>query len=76
MNARLSGGCQAPVAGYSELDGDVMRLRGLVGWPDGSDTVRGEISGPAVDAATLGEQLANDLLERGAIAILDELLHE
>ena len=76
MNARLAGGCQAPVAGYSELDGEVLRLRGLVGWPDGSDTVRGEISGPAVDAVTLGEQLADDLLERGAINILDELLHE
>ncbi|NNJ94713.1 MAG: hydroxymethylbilane synthase [Halobacteria archaeon] len=76
MNARLAGGCQAPVAGYSELDEDLLHLRGLVGWPNGSDTVRGVISGPAADAADLGEQLAEDLLARGARAILDKLLHD
>ncbi len=76
MNARLAGGCQAPVAGYSELDEDMLHLRGLVGWPNGSDTVRGDISGPAADAANLGEQLAEDLLARGARAILDKLLHD
>ncbi|MDX1696775.1 MAG: hydroxymethylbilane synthase [Thiohalobacterales bacterium] len=78
MNTYLAGGCQAPVAGYSELDGEgeVLHLRGLVGWPSGSDIVRGDISGPAGDAANLGEQLAEDLLSRGARNILDELLHE
>lgn len=76
MNARLAGGCQAPVAGYSELDEDMLHLRGLVGWPNGSDTVVGDISGPAVDAVHLGEQLAEDLLARGARAILDKLLHD
>ena len=76
MNARLAGGCQAPVAGYSELDDDILHLRGLVGRPDGSDLVYGDISGPAGDAASLGEQLADDLLARGARSILAELLHE
>ena len=76
MNARLAGGCQAPVAGYSELDGDVLHLRGLVGRTDGSDLVYGDISGPHADAASLGEQLAEDLLARGAKSILDELLHD
>ena len=76
MNARLAGGCQAPVAGYSELDGDILHLRGLVGRPDGSDIVRGDISGPQADAENLGEQLADDLLSRGAKVILDELLHD
>ena len=76
MNARLAGGCQAPVAGYSELDDDVLHLRGLVGRPDGSDLVYGDISGPAGDAASLGEQLADDLLARGARSILAELMHE
>jgi hydroxymethylbilane synthase len=49
-------------------------LRGLVGWPNGSAIVRGEISGPAAEAAALGVQLARELLERGARPILDELL--
>ena len=74
MNATLSGGCQAPVAGYSELDNGILHLRGLVGRPDGSELVLGEISGPAADAELLGQQLADDLLARGARPILAELL--
>ncbi len=74
LNATLSGGCQAPVAGHAMLDGDVLRLRGLVGWPDGSDIVRGEISGAAAEADSLGRTLAEDLLARGARQILEALL--
>jgi hydroxymethylbilane synthase len=74
MNARLAGGCQAPVAGYSELLDGVLELRGLVGRPDGSDIIRGSISGPAADAVALGRELAEDLLARGADIILKELL--
>jgi hydroxymethylbilane synthase len=74
LNATLAGGCQAPVAGFSTITGDRIELRGLVGWPNGSAIVRGEISGPAAEAAALGVQLARELLERGARPILDELL--
>jgi len=74
LNATLAGGCQAPVAGHAVLDGDVLRLRGLVGWPDGSDIVRGEISGAAAEAKSLGRTLAEDLLARGARPILEALL--
>ncbi|MGB5538499.1 MAG: hydroxymethylbilane synthase [Gammaproteobacteria bacterium] len=74
MNARLAGGCQAPVAGYSEiLDGN-MELRGLVGRPDGSDIIRGAITGPPEEAEALGRELAEDLLARGADVILQELM--
>jgi hydroxymethylbilane synthase len=74
MNATLAGGCQAPVAGYAELSGDDISLRGLVGRPDGSEIIRGDITGPAADAAALGCELAYELLARGARPILDELL--
>jgi hydroxymethylbilane synthase len=74
LNATLAGGCQAPVAGHAVLEGGELRLRGLVGWPDGSDIVRGEISGQADDAESLGRTLAEDLLARGARPILDALL--
>jgi hydroxymethylbilane synthase len=74
MNARLAGGCQAPVAGYSELVDGVLEMRGLVGRPDGSDLVHAAISGPPDDAELLGQELADDLLAHGADAILRELL--
>ncbi|MDE2088876.1 MAG: hydroxymethylbilane synthase [Gammaproteobacteria bacterium] len=74
LNTRLMGGCQVPIGGYAELqEQGMMRLRGLVGRPDGSQIVRGEASGRAQDAEQLGVRLAEDLLSRGARAILDDL---
>lgn len=73
FNARLEGGCQVPIGGYAELDDGTLRLRGLVGDPDGSRIVHGETRGPAARAEALGEALAQDLLARGARAILDRV---
>jgi len=73
MNARLEGGCQVPIGGYAELDGDTLLIRGLVGRPDGSEMVRGEIAGRADEAVYLGTTLAEDLLARGAGDILKEV---
>ncbi len=73
MNNRLEGGCQVPIAGHAVLDGDTLTLRGLVGQPDGSEIVRGEISGPRAEAEKMGVQLADDLLSRGAKEILSAL---
>lgn len=73
MNNRLNGGCQVPIAGYSVLEGDNIFLRGLVGRPDGSEVIRGEVRGPAADAVKLGQQLAEQLLNEGADVILREM---
>lgn len=74
MNARLNGGCQVPIAGYAELtDADTLRLRGLVGEPDGSLILRAELSGPRAEAEALGRAVADLLLHEGAGPILAEL---
>lgn len=73
MNHRLEGGCQVPIAGHATLEGDMLYLRGLVGAPDGSRVIRGEVRGPRADAEKLGVALADDLLSRGAAAILKEV---
>jgi hydroxymethylbilane synthase len=70
MNHRLEGGCQVPIAGHAILSGDTLQLRGMVGAPDGSRMISGEISGPRTDAQRLGVALADELLSRGAAAIL------
>ncbi len=74
LNSRLGGGCQVPIAGYAELEEDGrLRLRGRVGRPDGSELIEGEIRGETGAAEALGTALADELLTRGAEAILDEL---
>ncbi len=70
LNAALQGGCQVPIAGYSELGHGVIVLRALVGSPDGKELVQGVISGRPEDAEELGQVLAEDLLSRGAREIL------
>ncbi|MCB1876858.1 MAG: hydroxymethylbilane synthase [Chromatiales bacterium] len=71
LNERLSGGCQVPIAGFAELEGETLWLRALVGYPDGSRVLRAENRGPASQAEALGVALAEDLLDQGARSILD-----
>jgi len=73
LNHRLQGGCQVPIASYATLDGDSLQLRALVGEPDGSLIVRGERSGHRSEAATIGSELADELLARGARDIRERL---
>jgi len=73
LNERLQGGCQVPIAGYSEISHGVMVLRALVGRPDGTELVQGVISGKPEDGGELGQVLADDLLSRGAKQILAEV---
>jgi hydroxymethylbilane synthase len=71
----LEAGCSAPVAAHAELteaeDGTAeVWLRASVTAIDGSDSVRDSISGPAAEAESLGRQLAAELLDRGAAALM------
>ncbi|WP_029433541.1 hydroxymethylbilane synthase [Blastococcus sp. URHD0036] len=72
--AALEAGCSAPVAAYAEVaegeDGPELFLRASVTALDGSDGVRGSVTGPAEDAERLGRELAADLLDRGAAELM------
>ncbi len=73
INARLNGGCQVPIAGFAELTGGELFVRGLIGRPDGGRVIRSETRGPASQAEALGRRVAEDLLDQGAGKILDDL---
>lgn len=73
MNERLEGGCQVPIAGFAELEYGQIKMRGLVGRPDGKQVIRGHTEGTAKNAEQLGIRLADDLLSRGAREILKEV---
>ncbi|MGY1684010.1 hydroxymethylbilane synthase [Geodermatophilus sp. SYSU D00867] len=72
--AALEAGCSAPVAAYAELaegeDGVELYLRASVTAIDGSDGVRGSVTGPVGEAQRLGRDLAADLLDRGAAELV------
>jgi hydroxymethylbilane synthase len=72
--AALEAGCSAPVAAYAELaegeDGPELFLRASVTAVDGSDGVRGSVTGPPAEAERLGRELAAELLDRGAAELM------
>lgn len=71
MNAALEGGCQVPIGSYAVWQGEQIWLRGLVASLDGKTIIRGERLGSAADAHRMGEDLAQELLAKGAKSILD-----
>ncbi|HIO96396.1 MAG TPA: hydroxymethylbilane synthase [Leucothrix sp.] len=74
QNTRLNGGCQVPIGGYAELIGnDQIRLRGLLGFPDGSQIFRSEKTGSQADAESIGVAVAEDLLAQGGDKVLTQL---
>ena len=73
MNERLQGGCQVPIAGFAEIQGNSLFMRGLVGSPDGSILYRAERTGSFAQAEQIGIEIADDLLAQGADKILKDL---
>jgi hydroxymethylbilane synthase len=66
----LGGGCQVPIGAAATVAGDVLTLLAAVLDPDGSHKVDGQLVGPSHAAEQLGRDLADELLGRGAEALL------
>jgi len=66
----LQANCQSPVATHAVITDNTMTVTALVAMPDGSESIRDQVSGAADNAKQLGEQLAQRLLERGAGELL------
>jgi hydroxymethylbilane synthase len=67
---RLGGGCHVPVAARGQVEGEQLKLLGVVANPDGSSLSRGEAAGCVAHAEELGCELAERLLSQGAQHIL------
>lgn len=66
----LDASCQSPVATHAVIDGTAMTVTALVAMPDGSESIRDSVQGPADAAEDLGIELANRLLASGAGELL------
>lgn len=70
---KLEGGCQVPIAAFARTVGTSLQMDGLVGTVDGKRLVRHHMEGPIEEAESLGIELAEILLNKGAKEILDEV---
>jgi hydroxymethylbilane synthase len=67
----LGGGCQLPIAAYAVVREKRIRLDGLIADPQGQRILRGRIAGGLDEAEQMGTMLGEQLLERGARALLE-----
>ena len=72
----LGGSCHSPIAAHATLVGGELTLHGFVGAPDGGETYRDSLGGPAGDAESLGLALARRMQAAGAGALLERLRDE
>jgi hydroxymethylbilane synthase len=68
---RLGADCHTPVAGHARIDGPALTLTGVVASLDGGTILRAGATGPSGEAERLGVGLADELLAKGAKALLD-----
>jgi hydroxymethylbilane synthase len=73
---KLGGGCQMPIGAHAAVDGSSLTLTAIVLSLDGARAIRADARGSTSDAARAGAAVAEDLLSRGAAAILAEVQRE
>ncbi len=66
----LQGGCQVPIGVNAKLQEDFVTVRAIVGLPDGSEVIREKISVAKVDYLMAGKELADIMVESGAVKLL------
>lgn len=71
MNKKLNGSCSTPIGGYAKyIESNKIMLTGLVASPDGSECIYAQKIGLAEDAHDIGEEVADELLIKGATKLL------
>lgn len=71
--ARLDGSCQTPIAGFAEIAGNRLALRGQILRPDGSRSVTGSRTGNVRDGKAMGQDLAEELLAKAGPGFFDHI---
>lgn len=69
----LEGGCQVPIAAFAKVDNNELHLQGLVASLDGNVVYKSSITGDASQAKELGISLAQELIDKGAFTILQDI---
>jgi len=72
----LEGGCQVPIAGFAQVNGDTLSFEGLVAELDGSKIYKETVTGRRDEAEAIGIKAAQTLLASGGGDVLRRLYEE
>lgn len=76
LSRALGGSCQVPLAAYCTAENDILRLRGFVGRPNGSEILEAEGGAIMAYAEELGCSVAEKLADAGAKNLIESVLAE
>jgi len=66
-------GCHAPVGAYAERQGEAMEIHAFLADVEGRQVIRKQAAGPVSEAVSIGERVAQELLDAGGREILRRL---
>lgn len=67
---KLNGGCQVPIGVNAQIIGDKIKIRAIVGTPDGEEFIKEEKEISKSDYKNFGKILADEFIQKGAKEIL------
>ncbi|WP_343190306.1 hydroxymethylbilane synthase [Buchnera aphidicola (Mollitrichosiphum nigrofasciatum)] len=73
---KLGVNCNIPVGIYANFKNKNLKLKGLVGSPDGRYIIQGTRKGPLFLAEYMGKSLATELLDKGGKKILKKYINK
>ncbi|MGL2482933.1 hydroxymethylbilane synthase [Helicobacter pylori] len=68
----LNGGCQIPIGVHASLVGDRVKIRAVLGLPNGKEVITKEKQGDKTKAFDLVQELLEEFLQSGAKEILEK----
>lgn len=68
----LDGGCQVPIGINAKIDGDMIKVKCILGYPNGTNLLQENVTIEKSDYKTIGEDLAKMMIDNGAKEILAE----
>jgi len=68
---RLAASCRTPIAAYARFDHSNLVIDGMVAHPSGKMLVKSRLVSDEPDAERIGVQLAESILEKGEVAVLE-----
>lgn len=60
---KLNGGCSIPIGAHAVIDGDRMKVSGMLAEENGADMSKASVEGSKYDGVELGERLADIIME-------------
>jgi len=69
--AQIGAGCSAPVAVNAKMDDDIVSIKAMIGYPDGTHILKKSIEADKKMCQNLGFELAKAMIESGAKEILE-----